>query len=366
MNVEEKQSITSILLPTELNKDTIAAAFLLQEYGPNAYHDVTAAAISTEAEGAAAESLEAEIKNGVFMISALPQDSSNTGTLTVRMAEHLEIRRRPELQKMIQWVQGETGAEPLATAATKLADLKQEGHEVNEILYNIFPLLQSHVHEQKRYHYNLPDEWAKALQGGQAQVYDMKYGKDPLTVAVIEAKSDDMSGFLFQYAKINADIVVQQYPDKSINVITNRQKNISLENVARIVRAEESRKRDRDISGTSGFFFAREGITEGVVEWYYDTALQQLINRSTDDRQLPPTALTLQDVASAVYIGLTEDVWEKKCPKTGCRGAACYFYAYGLLRCRKREMDELPEMLEQKFNEKKQRDRQNPQRKKTT
>lgn len=352
----EKQHITRILLP-EASADAVVAAFIARQYGSKLYSGIGSAAIDMATGELADLDFDALVNQGILGLKNMPMSGSGTGLLTLRLADVLTLHRLPELQKIFKWIEFGPDDESLEkheiVQLMELSELLEElqagNQPLNAVIEQAFPLLQAHVDQQRRMFYDLPDEWAKIQQQGKGETAQMKNGEEPISVVSVVSDSLDMAEFLFQYKKTKADVVVQQFSDGGINVYTNPASQIDALNVARVLRAEEARRQERDLSENLGFFFNVEGVADLVPEWFYDQASQALLNHSTDTLTLPPTILPLNEVMGAVYIGLGDDVWEQKCPDEGCRGAQCYFYLYGLERCRARELDAVPQLLEEKY-----------------
>ncbi len=350
------QKVQTILLPPNLNSDVLVSLYLLRTYGGKLFPNVDTAKLSFGAPEP--EKLFDEIlATGTLVPHLIPTEKTPLNSTSERIIHALSIERLPEIQSMLKWVardqRGRKEADPF-NLSQLLQLLLQDSHDAQAVIDQVMPFLEVHARLQKDNFYTLPEEWSNMLKENKASgLYDLEYGERTVVAAIVESDTPGFPAFLFQNKKSRADIVIQQLSSGRINVETRPGTNIDLSEPAKVIRIEEARKHDRDYTQVLRVFFSYDGVAEGIPEWHYDKERQAMLNTAEDDSTIPVTALSVQDVLNAIYIGLSEKQWEKDCPPKGCRGNACYFYDFGLSRCRARELAMTPDIMEEKFQEKK-------------
>jgi len=338
------QSIQQILLPSSATADHLIAAFLLKEYGAKQYPGIE----------------QAEV---VFTISSDPNTVLDLGNfiepdhefegVTDAVAHKLTLSRLPELQMLLKWTSQylKRKQQPSPFDLGGLVPIVAQAGEGQ--LELIFGVLRLQLEQQRRLYYGLPEEWVKLTKNdGPSDLYDLTVGDKNVVVAVAQSAELGIADYLFQNKKTSADVVIQQFSNGRIDIHTNPASPIDLAEVAKVIRLEEARVHGRDYTMTLRIFFAHEGFAEDSPEWWYDKSQQKFLNNSGPAAKAPQSGLSVQDVLSAVYVGLSSDVWAKDCPPAGCIGNSCYFYDYGLPRCRAREIAVVGDTFEEKFKEK--------------
>lgn len=349
-----KPKINSIVLYPRPHTDTIVAVLLLKEYGINEYENIDKANLLFWTAPPQGKTEEQLLQEGCLLvdIGGGKFDHHDTKDSVSRLvAKGLGIERLPELQKMLKWAerdekkgQGTISKDQLDRAfgfSGLIMSLHRTYLKTPEMVYNIaLPVLQAHLSQEKRRFYDLPQEWADAQSTGKAQIYQMKHGNQELTVVMIETASMDIVGFLRNYKKTRADIVIQALPSGHINIITKQNTKIQLADVIRILRTEEARKKKIDLGHPSSKDLSKPERLEKVPEWFYDTAANTVQNGGVIPESTPPTVLAPQEVVNAVFVGLDKDLFEKTCEGKQCRTTDCYFYEYQLPRCIQRREQE--------------------------
>ncbi len=344
--------IQQILLPSNTSADHLVAAFLLKEYGEKQYPGVGSAELVFVATATPAEVLELNAIGSSEPVAAGPTDTISAA---------LGLSRLPELQTLLKWIRNwqKNTEHPGPFELGRLVPSVVQSGDPSQ-LDPLVSVLQLHINEQKKIYYELPEEWSALVKGeGPSDLYDIKQGGRNIVLAAAQSDNAALAGYLFQNKKTKADIVIQEFADGRIDITTNPNSSLDLTELAKVVRLEEARVVGRDYRYTVRILFALPGFAEDSPEWYYDERRQSLLNHSGPAAKAPASALTIDDLLSAAFVALSSDIWEKDCPPTDCRGRACYFYDYGMPRCRGREVAAVPDMLAAKFQQKLSGKRQN-------
>ncbi len=281
-------------------------------------------------------------------------DHHDTDSTVARMvAQDLGIERFPELQKILKWAERDetkgqgTISKDNLDRAFGLSGLIMSLHrtylkEPGKVFKFVLPLLAAHLAQEKRRYYDLPQEWSDAKQSGKAEIFKMKHAKNELKVIRIETSSVDIVGFLRNYKKTKADIVIQVLPSNHINIITKQDTKVDLKDIVAILRVEEARKKGLNPEKYSVKDLRETDRLKDIPEWFYDTAANTIQNGGVIPESTPATDLSAEEVVNAVFVGLDREVLEKNCPDNTCRGKDCYFYHYQLQRCapRKKSLDQ--------------------------
>lgn len=183
--------------------------------------------------------------------------------------------------------------------------------------------------EQQRFIEEARGEYAKA------KIMQIRHGNGTAILAVVESDHDQVA----RYARWQgADIVVQKWTTGHVRIFTSRRAMISLTEVARMLRYEEQRLSGK-IVVTSWDALSEERV-EGIAEWYYHKAAEQMLNGSMSVPNIPPTRIPLAQIVECVKIALDQSRWPAshaaQCGKGKCTANQhpCPFYNWGLSRCR--------------------------------
>lgn len=356
---KQQNPIQTIVLYPRPHIDTIVAVLLMRQYGGKRFPGVEQAPIEFWTEprdGKTAEQLLADgfllidMGGGEFDHHIEDDDVKVQDGAAKKVASALGIERLPEVQKLLQWAQrdeiegkGIASKDPLDRAfglsGLTMSLLRLHADEPRMVVDTVLPLLAAHLAQERRRYYDIPEEWAAAVQDGKGATYTMKHGDRDVTVATIETSSMEMAGYLRNNRNIMADVVIQILPTGHINVVSKQSSTIELRDIVRILRVEEGRKKGVSLAGVSSQDLASRRRIPEIPEWFYDIAANTIQNGGVVLESMEPTRLSPQEVLNAVMVGLDSSMLEKKCPPVGCRGSACYFFDFKLKRCEGRKKE---------------------------
>lgn len=136
-----------------------------------------------------------------------------------------------------------------------------------------------------------------------------------------------------------ADIVVQRRTTGNVHIFTDRRANLKLFTLARMLRLEEQ-KALGNVVETNWRRLSDEGMCPSGV-WYFHHNGQFLLNGSLTAQNVPPTALTMEQVVELTEISVDTARFEPsraafcqigECPAS--RENPCPWYDWGLNQCR--------------------------------
>ena len=314
---ESEASIQAIMLPARPQPDTIVAIFFLRTFGKEKYPDIENAEIlvrPTPPDGATESSL---LKDGILPIDIVGGkfDHHKQGkTASWLVAKDLEIDQSPSLAKLLTYAErddkygkGTVSQDPLDKAfglSGLIAALnKAVPNNPKEVVDYIIPLLEAHYIEEKKRAEDLPEEFQKKLNSGQAKVLETRHKKNKVKVISIESDEPSMPGWLRSSVGQKADIVIQRMSSGNTNILTRQLKKMDLRQVASFVRAEELRLLKSKIHVTPTLL-SQPGRMKDLQEWYYDRATNSLLNGGVHPGGTPPTKIPLDSLTKLVLKGL--------------------------------------------------------------
>jgi hypothetical protein len=171
---------------------------------------------------------------------------------------------------------------------------------------------------------------------------EMVPGPKGKKVKLLTIESDDPNMQKFARSRFGGicDIIVQKKSSGNVQIFTNRFAGLRINDVVRIVRHAEQKKRGKIVTGDWKQLEA-EGTLPGAEMWYYHADGQMLLNGSLTANGVEATALPLSLIVSAVKIGVNPAHFEEKrkaeCARKICTSQLknpCLYYDWGLSRCR--------------------------------
>lgn len=300
-----EKTITTILLPTRPQPDTIVAIFLLQKFGVQTYPGVTTATIqvnpnATETPG----QLLLDVGGG-----ELDHHGSNECASEI-VAKKLNIEKDQSLQKLIAYARrddtqgkGIISKDPIDRAfglSGLIANLnKQYPTDPNVVVQTILPLLTAH-HSDADEHYNkLP-----VLVEGLTQtnlfrtVYIQNKSVGKIKTAFVSSDHIGLAGFLRSNAGGNYKVVVQRRPSGHVNVITKQNPKLDLAQLAAMVRMQECVETNTAIPDETSLF--QTGTHPDIKNWYYDPATNSLLNGGVTPDAIEATKVKWVDIQTIV------------------------------------------------------------------
>jgi len=148
------------------------------------------------------------------------------------------------------------------------------------------------------------------------------------------AKGDDPN--ISRYMRFfGATVVVVENSNGHIQVLTNQEYKLDIRDVLRILRIWEQNKNGQTKKVEDWKVLESEETIPTIPQWYYHRDSNNILNGGSSRPDVPATKLSLEEVVSAVRIGLESSF-------LNCNGTCystfkkpCAWYELGLVRCRR-------------------------------
>lgn len=318
--------ITSLILPTTLQPDTLAAIFLLKKFGQERYPGILTASITIRQvveEGGSSESLE---KKGCLLIDMgggrYDHHTKLKGaTASLLVANDLGVADKPALSKLLEYAR----RDDLFGRGTISEDPIDRAFGLSALIYNlnkscigkpervveiIMPVLAGHYNEEVRRTEDLPKEFMEAQQAGKVRIIaDIRQREKKLNVICIESDNGGMTGYLRSVQGGRFDVVIQKMTTGHVNILTRPAKRLDLRSLVCLVRIREAemsgKQLEEDVSS-----LCRPARHPGVKEWYYDRATNSLQNGGLHPKEIPATKIPWNECPKLIEIGLSEKLFD--------------------------------------------------------
>lgn len=317
--------ITTIMLPTTLQPDTLAAIFLLKKFGAQRYPGIATAHIMIQQiveEGEDAESLE---KKGCLLIDMgggrYDHHAKLKGTTaSLLVANDVGVAEKPALSKLLEYAR----RDDLFGRGTISEDPIDRAFGLSALIYNlnkscvgkpervveiIMPVLAGHYNEEVRRTEELPKEFIEAKQAGRVRIItDIRQREKKLNVICIESDNGGMTGYLRSVAGGRFDVVIQKMTTGHVNILTRPTKHLDLRSLVCLIRIREAEMSGKQLEEDVSSLY-RPARHPGVKEWYYDRATNSLQNGGLHPKEIPATKISWSEFPKLAEIGLSEQLF---------------------------------------------------------
>ncbi|MDD5547562.1 MAG: hypothetical protein PHN74_01505 [Candidatus Pacebacteria bacterium] len=140
-----------------------------------------------------------------------------------------------------------------------------------------------------------------------------------------------------KYSRFVGDIavVIQKTSAGNVQIFTNQQYALKLYDVVKAIRRAEQEANGKIVTSEWKQLSA-EGRVAGAEAWWFHEPCQMLLNGSLTAPEVPPTKLSLEQIAGFVKMGIDPEAFEPKhaamCKQGKCV-MPCPWKAYGFIRC---------------------------------
>ncbi len=317
--------ITSLMLPTTLQPDTLVAIFLLKKFGQERYPGITTASITIRQmieEGESPESLE---KKGCLLIDMgggrYDHHTKLKGaTASLLVANDLGVAEKPALSKLLEYAR----RDDLFGRGTISEDPIDRAFGLSALIYNlnkscvgkpdrvveiIMPVLAGHYNEEVRRTEELPREFMEAQKAGNVRIIaDIRQREKKLNVICIESDNGGMTGYLRSVQGGKFDVVIQKMATGHANILTKPAKRLDLRSLVCLIRIREAEMAGKQLE-EDVFSLCRPARHPGVKEWYYDRATNSLQNGGLHPKEIPATQIPWDEFPKLIEIGLSETLF---------------------------------------------------------
>lgn len=322
--------VKKIILFPKIQPDTAIALFLLKEFGESKFPGASTAGVDFWTKAPSDASLAELEGQGVLLLDmgGGPFDHHNKMAegkkvcLSYLVAGCLGITDDPALEKLLSYAhrddvegKGTVSVDPLDRAfglSGLLMSLNRDYPDnPKKILDTVWPLIESHYHEEHRRHYTLPSEYERQRQNNKAREIMVPQGRKSLKVIFIETDNAAMAGYLRAGKDIKADVVVQKLSGGHVNVITRQWRKVDLRNLITVLRVDEMRRRGINLSKINWQNINCPGFFKEAPQWYYDTAANTIQNGGVNPQNIEPTVIPWPELPELMEIGLNPEKFQE-------------------------------------------------------
>lgn len=316
--------ISKIIIPTRPQSDTIAAIFVLREFGRERFPGIENAQIELVQNVSSEDTFESLLKKGLIPIDIGGFDLDHHGrkpfiTCTELVAQMLEVHEKPALSKIIEYVRrddisgkGTVSDDPIdrAFGLSGLITALNKSNPNNPLMVieSVIPLLKAHYDEELRRTEELPREFETAKTSGKADTFEVRQRDKKLKIVIIKTENMSMPGYLRSKMGGAYDVVVCVRESGHVNILTRPAKRIDLRSLAVVLRLEESAVRGVTVKDDPRYLSQSTKIPE-IPMWYYDVATNSIFNGGSNHKDVEPTMIDAITFKKLLEVGLSERLW---------------------------------------------------------
>jgi hypothetical protein len=305
-----EQKITTIVLPTRPQPDTIVAIFLLKKFGQKLFPGITDATISVNPNAAKTD--------GHLLIDVAGGELDHHGTdkcATELVATKLEISDNPELRNVIAYArrddtkgQGTISKDNLdrtfGLSGLIAALNKKHTDDTNTIVNTVLPLLEAHYTNSYEHYVAIPNLIKELKTSGEFSSTTLQTPIRNLTVGCLTSDHVGLPGYLRSNTGGNYRVVVQRRSTGHVNILTKQDPKINLSRLAAAIRLRELQMQHANNDDEAAL--SATGVHADVPMWYYDTATNSILNGGVTPDAIVPTAINWEELQAIVIHFLTE------------------------------------------------------------
>lgn len=310
--------ITTIVLPTRPQPDTIVAIFLLKKFGADTFPGIADATITVNPN--------ATPTDGHLLIDVAGGELDHHGTdkcATELVAKKLGVLDNPELRNLIAYArrddtkgQGTISKDHLDRAfglSGLIAALnKTHTDDANTIVQIVLPLLEAHYLNSYEHYVALPNLITELTESGQFITHTLQTPIRNMAVGYITSDNVALPGYLRSNTGGNYRVVVQRRESGHVNILTKQDPKINLSRLMAAIRLRELQLQGVDHEDETDLYAT--GVHPAVPHWYYDTATNSLLNGGVTPNAIAPTSIPWDELRAIVLHFLPECELESRQP----------------------------------------------------
>jgi len=327
--------VTKIIMFPKIQPDTTIALFLLKTFGEELFLGIRGVEVdfwTKVPEGKDPKQFEQE---GVLLLDMgggrfdhhNKRDAGSKMALSKIVAQELGVVDDPAIEKLLAYAhrddvegKGTISKDPLdrAFGLSGLIMSMNRDYPDNpkKVLQAVWPLIESHYHEEKRRNHELPIEYKKLGDDKKTKEMSVRQGSKKLKVVLLESDNVAMPGFLRANKEVQADVVVQKMSSGHVNVVTKQWKKVDLKNLVIVLRVDEMRRKGVDLKKINWDMIGRPGFLDEAPQWYYDTAATTIQNGGVCPQNIEPTSIPWEEFPNLMEIGLDPEKFEQTISKS--------------------------------------------------
>jgi len=302
-------SITSIVLPTRPQPDTIVAIFLLRTFGSEQYDGVTTATVTVDPKASDAPGkLLIDVGGGAF-------DHHQTDyCATELVAQKLGQDNNPAVRQLIAYARrddvegkGTISKDPidrtfgLSNFIACLNKLHTKNPEL--VVTAVLPLLEAHYHAANEHYVQLPKLIEELKQTGLFRSETVHQPQRNTKIAFVTTDHVGLAGYLRSNLGGNYRIIVQRRASGHVNILTKQNPKIDLSKIIALIRLQEANVQNLEIKDESTLY--QEGSHGAIPNWYYDPATNSLLNGGVTPDSIEPTQIDWAALQAIILHSLT-------------------------------------------------------------
>jgi len=302
--------ITTIVLPTRPQPDTIVAIFLLKKFGLEIYPDIDKASITVDPN--------ANATDDHLLIDVAGGELDHHGTdkcATELVAAKLKVINNPELRNLIAYArrddvkgQGTISKDNLdrtfGLSGLIAALNKKHTDDTNMIVAAVIPLLEAHYANSYEHYVAIPNLIKELNATKEFTSVTLQKPISNMTVGFITSDHVGLPGYLRSNTGGNYRVVVQRRASGHVNILTKQDPKINLARLMAAIRLRELELQNQNVKDEDSLY--ETGVYPNVPQWYYDPATNSLLNGGVTPDSIPATSINWNELQAIVKHFLTE------------------------------------------------------------
>jgi hypothetical protein len=307
--------ISTILIPTRPQPDTLVAIYLIKRYGNEHFPGIDGAQVITQSSPMeqSEETLEQQgmivfdIGGGRFDHHGKP----SVTTCSQLVADFLGINEESSIKKLLDYAyrddtQGKgTVSTDVLDRAFGLSGLiaalnKKFPGETQYIVNLILPLIEAHHDEETRRFKEFPEEITRLQNEGKFGEMETQQRDKKLRIVFTESDTMGLPGYLRSQLGGRYDLVVQRLSSGHVNILTRPTKRPDLRSLIVALRTQEFQYVNNRMILLSDSELSKSGRIDDVPNWYYDPATNSLQNGGANPGTIAPTKIPWDQFPSII------------------------------------------------------------------
>jgi len=316
-------TISSFVVPTRMQPDTVASIFLLQEFGSQAGYTILPD-YAVEINPKPQNSFWDAMKEGAMQLDCIGglldhHTQETQTTLTELVKVFVQQKNNPSLDKLSAYVERDdfhgkgTISTDMLDKAFGLSGLLTAFNKVHAdtpayIAKSITPLYKAHYEEERKRNEYLPQLVDQLKSENKISEAKAKQRKKKVDIVFVESDEASLPGYLRSSIGGRYDIVVQRRASGHTNIITRPLKNIDIRSLVALVRKSELMMNKKDTHHPERYL-SGEGVLPEVEQWYYDRATNTLQNGGLNEGGVLATSIPFEAFKKIAEAGISETYW---------------------------------------------------------
>ena len=317
--------ISTILIPTRPQPDTVVAIFLLKKFGYEEFAGIASATVAVQPSLPEGDTFESMLGNGTLALDlgggVLDHHGKNTCTSEL-VAQYLEIEKDPSIGQLLTYAKRDdqdgkgTVSKDALDRAFGLSGLiaalnKANPTEPHRVVEAVLPLLEAHWQSAYEHHVELPRDVAAKRASGEYHELSIASGERMLKLACVVSDKPSMPTYLRSERGGRADVVLQKAQSTNHTcVLTKQERKVDLSKVMGLIRLREAELAGVELVDDE-VYVSQTGRIDEIPYWYYDPATNSLLNGGLHSKDVVQTLIAWDVLKNIVRAGLELVVGKK-------------------------------------------------------